>query len=97
MILSRLAALGRPFFLSLLGLWACQAAGPSPEEQAKLVRLGEQIRQARLASGLSQRDLAEAAELNQDNLSLIEDGLASPTPAKIIRLQEILGVELVWK
>ncbi len=53
---------------------------------------GERIRDYRLRAGLTQRDLAAAANLNQGHLSSIEKGLKVPRPATIRAIAAALGV-----
>lgn len=54
--------------------------------------IGIQIRQERLAHGLSQQQLADAVGMTQTSLSLIEDGLATPIHTKIIAIQDYLSM-----
>lgn len=55
---------------------------------------GSQIRAARLAAGLSLREVARRAVIDAGYLSQIERGIRAPSPAFLARLSEVLGVEL---
>lgn len=53
--------------------------------------IGEQIRAAREAAGLSQNDLAEAAGVHRQALSEIERGRVGIGPVRLARIKEALG------
>lgn len=53
--------------------------------------IGERIHRARLAAGLSQRELAERADLSAMAISKFERDLAHPTSQTLIRLARALG------
>ena len=52
----------------------------------------ERLRQARQDKGLNQDELAKAMELSQGAISQFEKGLRIPTPANIVKLSQLLGV-----
>ncbi len=56
--------------------------------------LGERIKRARVAAGLSQRELASRAGLSAMAVSKFERGLANPTSRTLIRLAHALGTRL---
>lgn len=53
--------------------------------------IGERIKRARVAAGLSQRDLAEQADLSAMAVSKFERGISKPTSQTLIRLARALG------
>lgn len=53
--------------------------------------IGERIKRARVAAGLSQREVAERAELSAMAVSKFERGLSNPTSQTLIRLARALG------
>jgi transcriptional regulator with XRE-family HTH domain len=53
---------------------------------------GETLRQHRLAAGLSQEALAEAAELHRNYVGMIERGTSSPSLGAITAIANALGV-----
>ena len=53
--------------------------------------VGQRIRTARLARGLTQQDLARAAGIAQADVSRIERGLTNPTVRTVERLLEVVG------
>ena len=57
-------------------------------------RFGRRIRSLRLGKQMTQEQLAEAADMSVDFLSLIERGRNAPSFAKIERLAEALDVSL---
>jgi transcriptional regulator with XRE-family HTH domain len=65
---------------------------------AKLARharwLAANVRQLRQDADLSQRELAEAAEIRQALISEIERGEANPTLESLVKLAEALKVGL---
>ena len=61
-------------------------------------RIGQEIRDARLALGLSQRDVARSARIDQSTLSRIERALHPRPPVVVLaRLLAVLGLELSLK
>ena len=56
--------------------------------------LGRAIKSAREEQGLTQRDLAETAQIAEKYLSRIEVGLATPSSYVLLRLATALGVSL---
>jgi transcriptional regulator with XRE-family HTH domain len=58
-----------------------------------LKKLGRFVRETRTAKGMSQEDLAGAAELDRTYISHLESGLRNPTYLHIHRLAKALGVQ----
>ena len=56
--------------------------------------IGRNVSRLRRARGLSQEELAHAAELRQAYLSQLEAGKRNPTIRTLIRIAEALGVPL---
>ncbi len=59
------------------------------------VDLGAAVREARLAAGLSQQDLAAALGVRQSSVSQWERGSTAPTTLHLLRLFGLLGAPLV--
>ena len=57
-----------------------------------LKKLGSQIATTRRERGLSQEDLAGAAELDRSYLSEIENGRKNPSVLSLVRIAKALGV-----
>lgn len=57
-------------------------------------KLGERIRQIRKARGLTQEQLAEKLEIDNKHLSRIEKGIHKPTYNIILKLAEILQINI---
>lgn len=62
-------------------------------DQAIALAFGKRVREARLAAGLSQEALAEAAELHPTFISNVERGYRVPTIPTLIKLAAGLKVE----
>ena len=73
-------------------------ARPNKIMSTKLARharwLAANVRQLRQDAGLSQQELAEAAEIRQALISEIERGEANPTLESLVKLAEALKVDL---
>ncbi len=52
--------------------------------------IGHQIRIARVAKGMQQKDLAEATGLKRTIISLIETGRVNPTDDELAKIRAIL-------
>ena len=65
--------------------------GTAPERRAELVALGNAVRAARVTRGLSQEELAAAAEISSRYLSKVEQGQANPTIEVLLAVAEALG------
>lgn len=59
-------------------------------------RLGARLQQQRLASGLTQKQLADASGVAQADISRIERGQGNPTAATLAALGGPLGVTLEY-
>ena len=55
--------------------------------------LGEEIRKARLAAGLTQEELAFKADISRNYVSLLELDEKSPTVQVLMRICKALGVK----
>ncbi|MEI6950802.1 helix-turn-helix transcriptional regulator [Paraflavisolibacter sp. H34] len=56
--------------------------------------LGKLVRQRREELGLQQQDLAEMGGLTAKTLYLVESGRGNPSLQTLLRLLEVLGLEL---
>ena len=56
------------------------------------MKLGEELKKARLAAGLSQEELAFKAEISRNYVSLLELGEKSPTVHVLMRVCRALDV-----
>ena len=57
-----------------------------------MARLGEEIRRAREAAGLTQEALADRAGIHRTYVSLVERDKKSPTVAMLLRICHAIGV-----
>lgn len=64
--------------------------------QKVAVAFGRVLREARKAKGLSQEELAGAAEFDRTYPSLLERGLRTPTLTVVIQLAKVLGVTAAY-
>jgi transcriptional regulator with XRE-family HTH domain len=55
--------------------------------------LGERVRSARAALGLSQESVADLAQMHVTNFGKIERGIANPSLHTIVRIASVLGVD----
>lgn len=55
------------------------------------MNIGEEIRRARVASGMTQAELAHAVGTSQAAVSVVENGRADLTCGKAVRLLEAVG------
>jgi len=55
-------------------------------------KLGQKIREARLAADLTQEELGFAAEISRNYVSLLELGESSPTVDILVQICKVLGV-----
>lgn len=55
---------------------------------------GRNLRTIRERSGMTQTDLAEAADVDRSHLSLIESGRRNASPPTAKRLADALGVDI---
>jgi len=65
-----------------------------PSERTFRRTFGKRLRRARGATGLSQRELAERADIADKYLSRIELGAATPSVFVVARLAQALGESL---
>jgi transcriptional regulator with XRE-family HTH domain len=76
-----------------------QSAYPAADEVAQttadiLTAIGERIRSARLAQGMTLQSLAAAANLSPSMLSLVERGRATPSIGSLVVIATCLGVAM---
>jgi DNA-binding XRE family transcriptional regulator len=71
-----------------------RATAAAPKELRPPERWGQQLRDARNAAGLKQRDLVDEFELNQNAMSLLERGQRNAVRPSVIRtIAERLGID----
>lgn len=63
-----------------------------PGKNRRTVLLGEAIRRARKAAGISQEELAFDAQIDRTYVSQLENGHKSPTVDVLFRICPILGM-----
>lgn len=56
--------------------------------------LGLRIRELRIAKGYKQGELADLLDMERSNLTRIENGKQKPNDENLLKIAEILGVEL---
>lgn len=66
----------------------------SPREREVMEKLGLRVRELRENAGMSQERLAELAEVHRTYISTIERGKQNISLAVIIRLADVLGIDL---
>ena len=62
--------------------------------QKLLNRIGDRVKKARLALGLTQEALAEKADVHTSYLAQIERGLRAPSLKVLTQISEALGMEI---
>jgi transcriptional regulator with XRE-family HTH domain len=65
-----------------------------PNQDALAARIGSNLKQLRVESGLSQKGLAEAAQLSPTLISRIENGLVRPSIATLELIAQSLKVDI---
>jgi transcriptional regulator with XRE-family HTH domain len=63
-----------------------------PGKSRRSVLLGETLRQARKAAGISQEELAFEAKIDRTYVSQLENGHKSPTVDVLFRICPVLGI-----
>lgn len=58
------------------------------------IHFGVQVRQARIALGLSQESIAELAQMHVTNYGKIERGIANPSLVTMLRIASVLGTDI---
>lgn len=73
------------------------AANKTPPDQTvrSARELGETLRAARLAQGLTQEELADVAKLTRPHLVHIEQGKTTERLDQLFRLASLLGLEVL--
>jgi transcriptional regulator with XRE-family HTH domain len=66
----------------------------APRIQERLVQLGEELRRARRARGISRAVLSESIGMHPQNYARIERGKKNVTFETLLRIADGLGVEL---
>ena len=64
-----------------------------PKQKRMFIKVGEQIRLARLRRRLSAQQVAERAGISRSTLSLLEKGSSSSTVSTLFRILSVLGLE----
>ena len=67
------------------------------ERAERMIRLGEAVREAREAAGISQAELARRMGTGQPTIARLELGGVDPKLSTIERVSQALGAELVVK
>ena len=66
--------------------------GRTPKEKEFLRRFGLRVQQLRKRAGLTQEELAERLDINQDMISRLENGHVGILFSRLVLLAEALGV-----
>lgn len=66
-----------------------------PHQQARLL-IAKRLRDARLNSGLSQKDIAEALHISQSSYSRMERATLAPDCVQIRTLSGLYGISVLW-
>ena len=66
-----------------------------PHQQARLL-IASRIKEARLNSGLSQKDVAEALHISQSSYSRMERATLAPDCVQVRTLSGIYGISVLW-
>jgi len=66
-----------------------------PHQQARLL-IASRIKEARLNSGLSQKDVAEVLHISQSSYSRIERGTLPPDCVQVRTLSGLYGISVLW-
>jgi transcriptional regulator with XRE-family HTH domain len=69
---------------------------PQSSYGAAKKEIASRIKEARVQSGLSQRDVAQALSTSQSSYSRIERGVLSPDCGQIRVLSGLYGVSILW-
>ena len=56
--------------------------------------IGKQIKERRATLGITQKDLSELAEISPNTLYKVERGQANPSLSVLVKIAEVLGMEL---
>lgn len=81
----------RVFHPTTPGLYA---AGMAPTPESLTMRLKHQLREARVAQGLTQKDLAERLDVTQQMLAKVERPTYQPSLEHFERIAAALGFKL---
>jgi DNA-binding XRE family transcriptional regulator len=83
-------------FVCLLSMlsFSCLSVKHCDKTKAKN-HIGAQIKSHRIDKGYTLKELANAVQMSEENLALIEKGLATPIYPKLITIQEFLNAEFV--
>lgn len=81
--------------MSLVGEYAHHQMKRQAATQLKTT-IGLNLRAARTAQHLTQRELAQALDTDAFQVSRWEVGRIRPSDATLIRMAEVLGVEYAW-
>lgn len=64
------------------------------EEKEFLLKLGERITSLRKEKGISQLDLCSLINMEQPNLSAIENGRQNPTSLMLLKISKALDIKI---
>ncbi|MDH6148245.1 MULTISPECIES: helix-turn-helix transcriptional regulator [Paraburkholderia] len=66
----------------------------SRAEEEFAVQVGQALANARLEAGRTQEEVAELLDLDKQTISRIETGKSWPSPARLVALSSLYGVEV---
>jgi transcriptional regulator with XRE-family HTH domain len=66
-----------------------------PHQQARLL-IAQRVKDARLNSGLSQKDVADILHISQSSYSRIERAVTPPDCVQIRTLSGLYGISVLW-
>ncbi|MHB9840924.1 helix-turn-helix domain-containing protein [Paraburkholderia terrae] len=66
----------------------------SRAEEEIAVQVGRALANARLNAGRSQEEVAEILEIDKQTISRIENGKSWPSPARLVALATLYGIEV---
>jgi repressor LexA len=66
-----------------------------PHQQARLL-IASRVKEARLNSGLSQKDVAEALHISQSSYSRMERATLAPDCVQVRTLSGLYGISVLW-
>ena len=64
------------------------------KEDKYLIKLGENIKQIRIAKGISQKYLAQECDIEPPNMRRIEAGKTNPTTRTLLRISKVLEIDI---
>ena len=61
----------------------------NPEKVALQIQIGKNVRKARMASGMTQKILANLVDISRENIGCVERGVTGLSIIKLIRVAEV--------